>query len=96
MLSDADRRTVRSTLTGVELEKLPAIRQIHVDSLRPHYARGHKYTRAVLMREYAIELIDQILAPDGEEDEDPADVWSAFARGPHGITAPPQRLDGAQ
>lgn len=90
-LSDVDKAIIRSTLAGVELEKLPAIRQIHVDGLAPHYARGHKYIRAVLMREYAIELIDQILAPD-EEDEDPADVRAAFDRGPHGYTAPPQQL----
>lgn len=91
-LSDQDQAIVRSTLAGVEPEKLPMIRKIHEDSLRPHYARGHKYTRAVLMREYAIGLIDQILAPDDEEDEDPADVWAAFERGPHGTTAPPQQL----
>lgn len=90
-LSEQDRAIVRATLSGVEPEKLPAIRKIHEDNLQPHYKRGHRHTRAVQMREYAIELIDQILAPD-EEDEDPADVWAAFARGPHGITAKPQEL----
>lgn len=86
-LSERDKATVRSTLAGVEVEKLPTIRKIHETNLQPHYRRGHRRTRAILMREYAIELIDQILGPD---DEDPAAVREAFDRWPHGVTAPPE------